>query len=209
MKILIACEYSGTVRDAFISKGHDAISCDLLDTEAPGPHYKGNVLDIINEGFDLMIAHPPCTFLTVSANKWHLPKYKDRFPRREQDRQEAILFFMALANAKINKIAIENLVGIMSTHFRKPNQTIHPYYFGDSFAKRTCLWLKNLPPLQHYPHTDLFNQKTHVYEGDHFTTKAGKRMANWYALLPINEDRWKIRSTTFPGFAKAMANQWG
>lgn len=208
MRVLIGCEYSGTVRDAFLAKGHDAISCDLLDTESPGPHYKGNVLDILDDGFDLGIFHPPCVYLTISANKW----FKDQPPRksgalvgteRRQAREEAIGFFMALWNAPIRRICIENPVGIMSTVFRKPNQVIQPWMFGHPETKATCLWLKGLPTLKHFNSSDLFNDKTHV------ELPEDKRQRERILHLPPSADRWKIRSVTFPGIAKAMSEQWG
>jgi hypothetical protein len=194
MKILIACEYSGTVRDAFIKKGHDAISCDLLPTDKTGPHYQGDVFDIINDGFDLMIAHPPCTYLTVSANKW----YKDQperksgtlvGARRREAREESIEFFLKLYNCGIPKIAIENPIGVLSSRFRKPDQVLQPWMFGHGETKATCLWLKGLPLLTPTDVVDGREQRLHY--------------------LPKTEDRWKIRSVTFQGIADAMAEQWG
>lgn len=194
MKVLIACEYSGTVRDAFIKKGHDVISCDLLPTDSPGPHYQGDVFDIINDGFDLMIGHPPCTYLTVSANKW----YKDQPERksgtlvgqaRRDAREEAIEFFMKLYNCNIPKIALENPIGVLSSRFRKPDQVIQPWMFGHGETKATCLWLRGLPVLK----------ATDIVDGRE------QRLHN----LPKTADRWKIRSVTFQGIADAMADQWG
>ena len=202
MKILIACEFSGTVRDAFIGGGHDAMSCDLEPTSVPGPHYQGNVMDIINDGWDLMIAHPPCTYLTVTGNKWFKPEYANRFPTRHQDREDAANFFMALANANIPKIAIENPIGVMSTRYKKPSQVVHPWQFGHEASKSTCLWLKGLPLLQ---------PTNVVSKGEFVTYKSGKRMTKWYAdaasLSP--KERAKVRNTTFQGIADAMATQWG
>lgn len=207
MKILVACEYSATVRDAFIGGGHDAISCDLLPSDKSGPHYQGDVFDIINDGFDMMIAHPPCTYLTVTANKW----LKDQPPRksgalvgleRRNAREEAIQFFLKLANAKIEKIAIENPVGCMSSHWRKPDQIIQPMQFGHTEPKKTCLWLKGLPLLR----------ATHDGIKPEYTlTKSGKRMATWYYFAENTKgsDRAKVRSKTFKGIANAMAEQWG
>lgn len=154
MKVLVACEYSGRVRDAFIAAGHDAMSCDLLPTETTGPHYVGDVRDILGNGWDLMIAHPPCTYLTVSA-EW---AYKDVQTKkmkpgtligqaRRDAREEAIRFVLELANAPIERIAIENPVGTLSTKWREPDQFIQPYEYGDDASKKTCLWLKNLPRL--------------------------------------------------------------
>ena len=201
MKILIACEFSGIVRDAFIKKGHDAISCDILPTDKPGPHYQGDVFDIINDGFDMMIAHPPCTYLCVTGNKWMKPEFRDRFPNRVQQRKDAIQFFMDLYNVNIEKICIENPVGVMSTKFRKPNQYIHPYYFGDKHSKKTGLWIRGLPLLE----------KTNVVEPEMYTYKDGRKDPIWHVesmKLP-KEERSKIRSRTFQGIADAMADQWG
>jgi hypothetical protein len=204
MRILVACEFSGTVRDAFIKAGHNAISCDIEPCDKPGPHIQDDVLNVIKfpNTWDMMIAHPPCTYLTVTGNKWFKPEYKDRFPTREQDRQDAIAFFMALMNANIPKIAIENPIGIMSTTFRKPDQIIQPWQFGHEASKSTCLWLKGLPLLQH----------TNVVDKGEFTTyKSGKRIAKWYADAASHDakTRAKIRNTTFQGIADAMAQQWG
>ena len=202
MKVLIACEFSGVVRDAFRKLGHDAVSCDLEPTDAPGPHYSGNVMDILNDGWDLMIAHPPCTYLTVTGNKWFKPEYRDRFPTRQQDRKDAIEFFMALINAPIDRIAVENPIGIMSTTYRKPDQIIQPYQFGHSMSKSTCLWLKNLP---------LLKPTNIVDKGEFITYKSGKRCSKWYADAAKYPPkiRAKIRNTTFQGIADAMAQQWG
>jgi len=201
MKVLIACEYSGRVRDAFIAKGHDAISCDLLPTDSPGPHYQGNVFDIIENGFDLMIAHPPCTFLTVSGNRWFKPEYSERFPNRHADRASGIEFFMKLYDSNIPRIAVENPVGIMSKHFRKPNQYVQPYQFGDTQSKKTGLWLKNLPLLE----------STEIVEPKFYISKDGRRDPIWHfeslGMKPL--ERMKHRSKTFQGIANAMAEQWG
>jgi hypothetical protein len=200
MKILVACEFSGVVREEFKKLGHEAWSCDLEPTEIEGNHYQGNVFDILNNGWDMMIAHPPCTYLTVSGNKWFKEEYKNRFPTREQDRLKAIDFFMKLINAPIPKIAIENPIGIMSTIYKKPTQIIQPYQFGHSATKATCLWLKNLPKLQP---TNI------VDKGDFVVFKSGKRMSKWYAEAAKNKTtRAKIRNKTFQGVAKAMAEQW-
>lgn len=180
MKVLIACEFSGTVRDAFLRLGHDAISCDLLPTEKPGPHYHGDVFDIINDGWDLMIAHPPCTHLYVSGARW--------FKEKQKEQAEAIEFFMALVNAPIDKIAIENPISIMSTRYTKPTQIIQPWQFGHGETKATCLWLKNLPRLK----------PTNIVSGRE------QRIHN----LPPSADRWKLRSETYQGIADAMAQQW-
>ena len=168
MKVLIACEYSGTVRDAFKALGHDAISCDLLPTDKPGKHYKGNVFDIINDGFDLMIAHPPCTHLAVSGARW--------FKEKQKEQADALEFVRKLMNANIQKIAIENPVSIISSRIRKPDQIIQPWQFGHGETKKTCLWLKNLPKLQ----------PTNIVEG--------REQRIW--KMPPSIDRWKLRSTT-------------
>ena len=202
MKILIACEFSGTVREAFAAKGHDAWSCDIEPTDIPGNHYQGDVKEILKKGWDMMIAHPPCTYLTVTGNKWFKPEYKDRFPTRQQDRKDAIKFFMMLAEAPIDKIVIENPIGIMSTTYKKPNQIIHPWQFGHEASKSTCLWIKGLPNLEP---TNI------VGKGEFVTYKSGKRMTKWYADAASKppKERAKIRNTTFTGIAQAMANQWG
>jgi hypothetical protein len=203
MKVLVACEESGVVRNAFAARGHLAVSCDLLPTESTGIHYHGDILDIINLGWDLMIAHPPCTYITISANKW----LKDQPPRksgalvgeaRRLAQRGAIDFFIKLYNAPIKKVAIENPIGVMSSIFRKPDQVIQPWMFGHGETKATCLWLKNLPKLVWARETNLFEQKTAV-DG---------REQRIHKLAP-SPDRAKIRSRTFSGIAKAMAEQWG
>lgn len=193
MKVLVACEYSGKVRDAFLRCGHDAMSCDLLPTDAPGPHYQGDVFDIINDGWDLMIAHPPCTYLSVSGMHWTTRGLRD--PQLTED---ALAFVQRLMDAPIKRIAIENPVSIISTRIRLPDQIIQPWWFGHDASKKTCLWLKNLPPLE----------KTHVLPGDAKTRRANQT-ANGQNKLPPSKDRWKIRSETYAGIAEAFANQWG
>lgn len=209
MNLLVACEESQSVCLAFRDKGHEAYSCDIMDCSGGYPqwHIKDDVLRHINTGeWDMMIAFPPCTHLAVSGAAW--------FKQKQEDgrQQEAISFFLALVNAPISKIAIENPMGIMSTHYKKPSQIIHPYYFGDEFQKTTCLWLKNLPKLFHAKKTDMFNDKiTHVGKGKMVEFESGCKMPKWYAdawKLPKHE-RAKLRSKTFPGIAKAMASQWG
>ena len=196
MKVLIACEFSGIVREAFTKKGHDATSCDLLPTDILGNHYQGDVFDIINDGWDLMIAHPPCTHLAVSGAAWFKQKIADG------RQQQGIDFFMKLAYANIPKICIENPVSIMSTKWRKPDQIVQPYMFGEEFSKATCLWLKNLP---------LLSANNIVGKGEFITYASGKRMSKWYAdaykLKPV--ERAKLRNKTFQGIADAMASQWG
>ena len=182
MKILVACEYSGAVRDELTARGHDATSCDILPSETPGQHYQGNVLNILNDEWDMMIAFPPCTHLARSGGRWWPEK------RADGRQQEAINFFLSLAHAPIPRIAIENPVGIMSTVWRKPNQVIQPWQFGHGELKTTCLWLKNLPTLK----------PTKIVEG--------REQRMW--KMPPSPDRAKERSRTYPGIAKAMAEQW-
>jgi len=247
MRVLIACEYSGTVRDAFRARGHHAVSCDLLPTTSPGLHYQGDVRDLLDgwepvqfsaqcdpdgcgtcavstldcgdcfclgptqddveyrevDGvllgrpkqephWDLMIAHPPCTDLAISGARWFASKGPERL-------RDAVEFVKTLADAPIEHIAIENPVGRLSTEWRKPDQIVHPYHFGDEATKRTCLWLKNLPVLV---------PDRVVGQGGRHVTKSGRSLPVWYNL-PQSEDRGLIRSKTFPGFARAMAEQWG
>lgn len=203
MKVLVACEYSGTVRDAFRKLGHDAWSCDIIPTDAdPAYHIQGDVLEILDQGWDMMIAHPPCTYLTAAGNKWFKPEYKDRFPRRMEQMKEAAEFFIKLVNTQIDKIAIENPIGRMSSIYRKPDQIIQPYQFGHPVRKSTCLWLKNLPAL--IP-TNIVD-----YEIDVFPS--GNRQSKWHTEtghIKDKQERSKARSKTFPGIAQAMAEQWG
>lgn len=181
MKILIACEFSGIVREAFKRLGHDAISCDLLDTEIPGNHYKGDVRDILNNGFDLMIAHPPCQHLAVSGARW--------FKNKVKEQKEALAFVRLLMDSPIPHIAIENPISVISSKIRKPEQIIQPWQFGHGETKATCLWLKGLPLLT----------PTKIVKGRE--TKVHK--------MPPGPDRWKNRSRTYQGIADAMAAQWG
>lgn len=183
MKVLVACEYSGRVRDAFLARGHDAMSCDLLPTEVPGPHYQGSVTNIINEGWDLMICHPPCTHLAVSGARHFAAK------RASGVQQDALEFVRFLLAAPIPRIALENPISIISSAIRKPDQIIQPWQFGHGETKATCLWLKNLPPLV----------PTNIVEG--------REQRIW--KMPPGPDRWKERSRTFDGVAQAMADQWG
>ena len=195
MNILIACEYSGAVRDAFAAKGHYALSCDLLPTDVPGLHYQGDVFDIINDGWDMMIAHPPCTYLSVSGMHWTARGLRD--PQLTED---ALEFVRRLMTAPIPRIAIENPISVISSRIRKPDQIINPWQFGHDASKRTCLWLKDLPLLTP---TDIVEPR--IVEGK-------KRWANQtdsgQNRLPPSEDRWKIRSETYTGIAQAMAEQW-
>jgi hypothetical protein len=187
MKVLVACEYSGRVRDAFIKLGHDAISCDLLPTDSKGPHYQGDVFDIIDQGFDLMIAHPPCTYLCNSGVSW---LYKDQ--SRWDKLKDGAEFFKKLLNVNIPKICIEN--PIMHKYAKEiigssQTQIIQPWQFGHGETKATCLWLKGLPNL--VPTNIVSGREQRLHK------------------LPPSKDRWKLRSTTYQGIADAMAQQWG
>ncbi len=205
MKILIACEYSGIVRDAFKEKGHDVMSCDLLATQSPGKHYQGDVFDIINDGWDMMIGFPPCTFLTVTANKYFINN-----PERWQKRLDAINFFYELWKAPIERIAMENPKGILRQYIGKASQIVHPYYFGDTTPKETHLWLKNLPQLKYDLQSTLFNEQTAgdpeyiIYNSK--KTKSGKSKYATFARLGSGSG--KERSVFYQQFAKAMADQW-
>lgn len=196
MRVLVGCEYSGVVRDAFISMGHDAISCDLLPTDAPGPHYQGDVRDIWGDGFDLMIIHPDCTY--VCGSGWHWNK---RVIGRHMLSLRAIEFFKECMAAPVPKICAENPVGVLSSHYRKPDQYIQPYEYGHDASKKTGLWLKNLPLLQPTQYVEP-RIVTHTHRWSNQTDSGQNR-------LPPSEDRWKIRSRTYEGWAKAMAEQWG
>jgi len=188
MRVLVACEFSGVVRDAFIEQGHDAMSCDLLKTHVEGPHYQGDVIDILFDGWDMMIAFPPCTYLCDGSMNWlnRNPEYRSR-------RELAVGFFMSLVNAPIEKIAIENPIGHMNTRYRKPDQIIRPWMFGHSYKKDICLWLKDLPELR--PSSIVENSEL-------------KKLDFW-------SDKRKglygcsLKSITFQGIANAMADQWG
>jgi hypothetical protein len=193
MRVLVACEYSGTVRDAFIRAGHEALSCDLLPTDVSGPHFQGDVKEIINDGWDLMIAHPPCTYLSVSGMHWTTRGLRD--PQLTED---ALAFVQCLMDAPIERIAIENPISIISSRIRKPDQIIQPWWFGHDASKKTCLWLKNLPLLT----------PTDLLPGDSKTRRANQT-ASGQNKLPPSKDRWKIRSSTYRGIADAMAKQWG
>ena len=195
MKVLVACEFSGIVRNAFYERGHDACSCDLIDTESPGRHYIGNVFEIINEGWDLMIAHPPCQFLAVSGNRSFLNN-----PDRWLKRYNAMKFVYHLMNCAIDKICIENPVGVISTHIRKPDQYIQPYEFGHKDSKKTGLWLKNLPLLE----------PTNIVAPEWVIAKNKKRYSKtaWSCSSTNGPENTKIRSRTYQGVADAMADQW-
>lgn len=181
MRVLVACEFSGVVRDAFLAQGHDAMSCDLLPTESEGPHYRGDVLEVLGDGWDLMVAHPPCTHLAVSGARW--------FTEKRAEQEEALRFVRCLLDAPIAHIALENPVSIISVRFREPDQIIQPWQFGHGETKATCLWLKNLPPLK--PTNVVAGREARVHKE------------------PPGPNRWKERSRTLPGVAQAMADQWG
>jgi len=211
MKVLVACEFSQRVTKAFRKEGHEAFSCDLLPTEGnPEWHIQDNVLKHLDENWDLMIAHPPCTFICSTGAKWfyhpndkHLPvdqrRPHPRFPDRKQKKLDAIEFFMKFYEAPIKRICVENPVGAMSTNFRKPDQIIQPYQFGHPEPKKTCLWLKELPQLV----------PTKFMKPEYHITKSGKRVPKWFFSPSPSEERAKMRDRTFPGIAEAMAIQWG
>ncbi len=198
MKVLIACEFSGIVREAFIKRGHDAWSCDLLPTEIPGNHIQGDVLEILNNGWELMIAHPPCTYLANSGLH-----YLSGNPVRQTKMQEAFNFVLKLWNSPINRVCIENPTGRLNTDWFTPSQTIQPYYFGDNERKTTCLWLKNLPILM-YTHV-LPNPKPRAT----YIRKTGKKKGQIYREYHHGVGSSHERSRTFQGIADAMADQWG
>lgn len=206
MKVLVACEESGTVRDAFIKAGHQATSCDLQPSRTPGPHYQGDIFDILYDGWDMMIAHPPCTYLSYAGIGWfNIEKYGEKAILRHKLKDEAIEFFMKLWRAPIERICIENPRGFIMKELQY-TQMIHPWQFGDSFSKPTLLWLKNLPKLVPTNIVDKGEFVTHV-------TKKGKvkRDAKWFyeAVSMPPAERARFRSKTFQGIADAMADQWG
>ena len=225
MKVLVACEESQRVCKAFREKGHEAYSCDIIECSGGHPewHIQGDVLPLLNGNsqfwtrdkdgrgvsmhyvgkWDLIIAHPPCTYLTVTGNRWfNVERYGEKALKRISDRERAAEFFLEIANADCGKIVIENPIGFMSTFWRKPDQIIQPYMFGDAYEKKTCLWLKGVPPLM--PTNEVKPPERKRFE-------SGKTMPEWYANLwhLSAEERAKERSKTFPGIAKAMADQWG
>lgn len=190
----MACEFSGRVRDAFLALGHDAVSCDIIPTESPGPHYQDDVLNILHKySFDLMVAHPPCTYLSVSGIHWN-----NKIDGRGLQTEDALEFVQQLLDAPVDKIALENPVSIISTRIRKPDQIIQPYFFGHPESKATCLWLKNLPPL--VP-TDLLEKPKRGYWNNQ--TPSGQNK------LGPSKERQKLRGITYLGVAAAMAQQWG
>lgn len=193
MKVLAACEYSGAVRDAFAALGHDAMSCDLLPTDRPGPHHQGDVRDILGDGWDIIVAFPPCTYLCSSGMHWTV-----RGKRDPQLTEDALDFVRLLLGAPAKHIALENPVGAISTRIRKPDCIIHPWQFGHPESKTTCLWLKNLPAL--VPTNILAKPASGRWENQCANGSQNK--------LPPSPDRWKLRSKTYPGIAAAMAAQW-
>ena len=195
MKVLIACKSSGAVRDAFTRAGHYAMSCDLLPTEQPGPHYQGDVRDVLNQGWDLMIAHPPCTYLSVSGMHWTTRGLRD--PKLTEDALDLVRLFM---RAPIDKIAIENPVSVISSRIRKPDQIIQPHQFGHDASKKTCLWLINLPLLRP---TKIIAPR--MVDGK---PRWANQTDSGQNKLPPSKDRWKLRSKTYEGIADAMAAQW-
>ena len=205
MKVLVACEESQAVCKEFRKLGHEAYSCDIVPCSGGHPewHLQQDVIPLLKEKWDMIIAFPPCTYLTVTGNRWfNIDRYGEKAIQRHKDRKDAIDFFMTFANADCEKIAIENPVGIMSSEWRKPNQIINPWQFGDAFEKKTCLWLKGLPELKPTNIVEIPPRKRF---------DSGKSMPSWYAEawhLP-KEERAKLRSKTFPGIAKAMADQCG
>lgn len=188
MRVLVACEYSGTVRDAFIRAGHDAMSCDLLPTDAPGPHFQGDVREVLGDGWDLMVAHPPCTRLAVSGSRW--------FHKYRTEQEQALDFVRLLMNAPIDRIAIENPISVISSRIREPSQVIQPWMFGHMEQKATCLWLKNLPLLE--PTDDVYEEMM----------KLPRKERERIHFMSPGPDRWKERSKTYQGIADAMAAQW-
>lgn len=204
-RILLACEESQAVTIELRKLGHEAFSCDILPSSGGHPewHLQQDVTELLKQDWDMVIGFPPCTYLTVTGNRWfNIERYGEKAIKRHEDRKEAIKFFMLLANCNCNKIVIENPVGVMSSEWRKPNQIINPYQFGDAFEKKTCLWIKGLPELK---------PTNEVKPPPRTQFKSGKSMPAWYAdawKLP-KEERAKLRSKTFPGIAKAMAEQWG
>ena len=196
MKVLIACEFSGVVRDAFISVGHDAVSCDILPSDVSGPHLVCDVRDVLDKGWDLMIAHPDCTYLCSSGLHWNR-----RIPGRSVKTEAALNFVRELMAAPVCRIAIENPVGCIGTRIRPSDQTIQPYSFGHDASKRTCLWLKNLPPLRptNYVPPRMVDGKPRWAN----QTDSGQNR------LAPSKNRWKLRAQTYQGWADAMANQWG
>ena len=215
MRVLIAGETSGRTRDAFLARGHDAVSCDLLPTDVPGPHHQGDVREILNDGWDMMIAHPDCTYLTGSA-AWAFkdgPYHQKVKPgtlvgaERRAAREKAVAFVVELSEADIERIAIENPKGFLSSMWREPDQFIQPHEYGDDASKETCLWLKNLEllvPTEFYPPRLVLHEN-----GKRYVQRWGNQTDSGQNKLPPSADRWKLRSETFPGWSNAFASQWG
>lgn len=204
MKVLVACEESQRVCIAFRNKGHEAYSCDIIDCSGGHPewHIKDDVLKHLDDGWDLIIAHPPCTYLTITGNRWfNIERYGDKARQRYRDREEAVKFFMEFVNCSCDKVCIENPVGFMSTHYRKADQIIQPFEYGHPVRKKTCLWLRGLPLLK----------PTKIVKPEVVTLKDGKNYSKWHLESSwfTPEERARHRSKTFEGIAKAMAEQWG
>lgn len=205
MRVLVGCEFSGTVRDAFIRGGHDAMSCDLLPTEKAGPHYQGDIFDVIGWGWDLAIFHPPCTYLSSSGLHWNQNPKSVRYGGLQTE--EALLFVQRLLDAKVPRIALENPIGCIGTRIRKASQIIQPYQFGDDASKGTCLWLKGLPLLVAEPALRIPGRVVE-YKGKLVERWANQTDSGQNKLGP-SADRWAERSITYPGIALAMVSQWG
>jgi hypothetical protein len=213
-RILIGCEESQAVCIEFRKLGFEAFSCDIQECSGGHPewHYQQDIFEVINMGWDAMIAFPPCTYLTVTGARWLYNKDKTRNESRWTNQAEAVEFVKKIYNSNIKHIAIENPIGQLSTYWKKPDQIIQPYYFGDEAQKATCLWLKNLPKLYHSGYADLFNNEvTHSGKGEMVKTKTGKTFSKWYweTSKSKGKERQIARSKTFPGIAKAMATHWG
>jgi hypothetical protein len=203
MRVLVACEYSGIVRDAFLAKGHDAMSCDLLPTESEGPHYQGDVMDVLNDGWDLLIGHPPCTAISYAGTQsWNNPG-------RVFQRLDALHFFATLWEAPIPRICLENPKSCASPVIAKYSQEIQPFYFGDNAFKTTWLWLKNLPLLVHHSEQNLFSQRTAIDTPQHVKTYSNGKACHHTKALSGVKNRQKERARFWPGIAAAMADQWG
>lgn len=209
MRVLVACEYSGRVRDAFIRGGHDAMSCDLLATDAPGPHHQGDVRDVLAEQWDILIAHPTCTFLSVSGIHWNSNPKSYRYGGHQTAEALAFarMFIDGPETAHIPKRVVENPISILSTHVRKPEQIIQPYEFGDDASKATCLWLSGVPKLVIDP-SKRRDGRMVMWKGK-LVERWSNQTDSGQNRLPPSEDRWKIRSETYLGIAQAFADQWG
>ncbi|HXJ38900.1 MAG TPA: hypothetical protein VNH18_06450 [Bryobacteraceae bacterium] len=196
MRVLVACECSGAVRDAFLARGHEAVSCDLIPSEQPGPHILGDALERLDDGWDMLIAFPPCTYLAGSGLHWN-----GRIPGRREKTEAALEFVRRLLNAPVNRIALENPVGCIGTRIRRPDQTIQPYEYGHDASKRTCLWLKNLPRLKPTMYV-----KPRIVDG---RPRWSNQTDSGQNILTPSETRAADRAKTYAGIAKAMAEQWG